>query len=589
MKSLSRCLGMLALAASFVAAQSTRTVYFSTRFTETPTSGRAGDNLSSTAPCGGPNTPGPFGSFAIESALANSPGVIYVDPGVLNSTVPFSGGGGIPATATTDYVELVNFPQFNLIIGDLDADGIPDESDNFRGVDALWIPTPAVGRPNNIHEMFVSSFQDSVGATGFLGVNITEADMVLLPRAPNVYPAPSVASPPVFFIRQPDFEAFFGLAAPNNGIDLDAFAVDQATGDLYVSFDTSITGAQVRLTAAGTAQSTTITRGDIIRIPGTAYTPSGPYGRVTAPIAGQAQLVMTQAQVAAMVTLANGPGGGSPSVNPVNVFSLDLDPTGGTYLNPTSGFTIANLLFSVESSGGSTTGPQYVAASAIYSTLGGGMFAVINGITMSNPNALGMRNTSWNTGFWAGAIDALDVITHSPTLNPFADRPLHLDSFPTNGILGMNGASYTGNLTGYISNASPGAVLAIFGMVYIVPNGSFVPRYDVSPFVGGYSDLYVDFFGLANQNCILSPPQPPFDIACQVPAAQSLLNNGNNPVLVWTDPVNGTQNGDCCFTLNLTAVVPINTPPYVPPPLIVFQALDLSSLRLSSPLSFLLN
>ena len=397
-------------------------------------------------------------------------------------------------------------------------------------------------------------------------------------------------SSPVFFIRQGDWEAFFGLLVPNNSIDVDAFTVDEVTGDIYASFDgtTGIPNSLVKQTSTSGATSYTINRGDVIRIPRAAYTPAGPYGIVTNPLPGFAELVLTQANILAMVTAANGPAGGLPSVLPVNTFSLDKDPAGGTSVGATTGFSYPNLLFTVDSSGGPTTAPAYVYAPAVYSTSGGGSFAVVNGITLNSAAALGMRATSFNTGFYAGCLDALDVITHTPTLSPFYDRPLHLDAFPTNALLGTNGPSYTAMLTGYISNAAPNTQLAILGGLYYLSNGSWVPRYDVSPFVGGYPDLYIDPFGFANPNCLIAPSTPPYDLGCQTPASV-LLNGGANPVPVWTDPINATQNGDCCFTLDLTLVVPVGTPPFLPPPVIVFQAIDSISYRLSSPLSFQLN
>ncbi len=557
-------------------------VYFSTRFTECPASGRAGDQTSLTAPCGPLQM---FGApFIIESAIANSPGISYVQPGVLNASVPNS----LPAIMMTDYVELTNFPQMNILIGDLDADGIMDEATNFPGVDALWIPTAANGRPNNIHEMFVSSHTDSVGSAGFIGVNITEADMVMLPHAPNVYPMPSTPATPVFFVRQPHWEAFFGLAVPNNTIDVDAFCVDQATGDIYVSFDgtAGIAGAMVKLTSTSAAVATTITRGDIIRIPGAAYTPVGPYSIVSLPLPGFAERIYTALDCKNMVILA----GGNPGTAAVpNVYSLDLDLTGATVIAP-SGFAAPALYFTMDVSGGAAAGPQIPSASAIYSSLGNGTFAQINGVTMSGPGAAGMRNLSFNPAFWASSLDALDVVVHTPVLHPTLGRPLHLDAFPTNALLSTNGPSWSGKLTAYLSNASPGTMLAILGRVDVVAPGGWIPRYDVSPYgVLGYPDLYVDPFGIADPACVLAPAIAPFNAGCQVPFLQAAFNSGMNPITTWTDPTNGTNNGDACFELDLTLVVPPGTLPMSPSPVIVFQALDMFSLRLSPPLSFQFN
>jgi hypothetical protein len=593
---------LLLLAVLPAAAQPVTTIYFSTRFTESPASGRAGFQTSQTAQCNPPNLGQFVTSYAVESAIANSPGISFVQPGVLNATVPNIGptlppGNPAPGSQTTDYVELVNFPQFNLIIGDLDGDGIPDEATNFSGVDAIWIPAPAPGRPNTVHEMFISPFSDSaapLNGGGYLGgFTITEADMVLLPRAPNVYPAPSLPRAPVFFVREADWVVLLGLPGPNPSLDVDAFTVDPATGDIYVSFDGTggVPGATVTLSNGGSPVVATIARGDIVRIPGTAYAPDpNLYGRVTNPVAGQAQVILSAAEVTAMVSNALAlNGSGSLTVTPVNVYSLDFDPNGGVSAGPASGFLFPNLLFTVDNSGGASSGPQNAAAAGVYTTAGGGAFTVINGVTMNGPRALGYSDRSFNPGFWAGPLDAIAVVQHAPAFDPLLDRPLHLDSFPTSALLSSNGPFWTGVLTGYISNAAPFAQLAIFGTVAFVPAGGHVPRWDVSPFVPGYPDLYIDILGIAGGTCLIAPAGPPFGAFCQVPFLQPLLSGGNNPISLWTDPVNGASNGDTCFSLDLTLVVPPGAAPMSPPPLVVFQAIDLTTGRLSSPLSFQFN
>lgn len=629
-----RALAVSALIAASALAQGTGTAYFSTRFAEVPQSGRAGDNASApTVPCGGINTPGPLGNYKVESAIANSEGLSYVQPGVLNMTIPFTGSPGA-GVQTTDFVEVMNFPQWELIIGDLDADGIPTESSNFPGIDAIYIPTPPGGHPNrplNIHEMFVSSFSDSSGSQGFLGAGITEADMVMLPRAANPYPVPPTQVAPIFFVRQAHWETFFGLPAPNNAIDVDSFAVDEATGDIYVSFDgaggtnnVAFAGAVFRTSPGGPLQpAQNVLRGDIFRIPAAAYTPSGPYGIVTNPVSGLAERVLASADVLGMVTFAGGtlatcvPGCNSTFTcataatsplcgnwTPVNVYSLDLEPLGGSMVTP-SGFTIANLLFTVDNRGGCVgNGPttctgtsmtsaftatgHNMSATAIYSTLGGGMFAVINGVLMDRPSSAGIRDTGFTFTFYAGPLDALDVV--SQTFNPFLERPVHLDFFPTRNLLSTNANVWGGTVEGHVSGAQPFASLAIMGSFILVPIGGYAPRWDVSGFLPGYPDLYVDPFGIADPYCLISP-------AIFSPYCQSFLQPlmSTNPAPVWVDPVNNEQNGDTCFRLDLSSVVPPfpnQGPAYTTPgfiPLLIFQAVDLSNLRLSSPMSYQFN
>ena len=288
MKRLSAPLVLLPFLAALAAAQNVQTVYFSSRFTEVPVSGRTGDINSNGASCvPTPTFNPPFNT--VESGVINAPGVGYVEPGIPNVTVY----GSSPALPATDFVEIFNFPQLNLYLGDADGDGVQNEGSsgsNFAGVDEIWIPASLIaqGRHNTMHEMFISSWSDAPGTQGYAGAAITEADMVLYPAAANGYPAPSTPGTPVFFIRQADWEAFFGLAAPSNGIDVDGFTVDGSNGDIYASFDAAIAGVQLRTAPGAAPVAMTLHQGAIVRIPGTAYTPAGPFGAVSLPLGGQA-------------------------------------------------------------------------------------------------------------------------------------------------------------------------------------------------------------------------------------------------------------------------------------------------------------
>lgn len=542
-------------------------LYFSTRFAETPFSGRGG-NITGGAPVCFPS-PTFGGGFVIESNVTNSPGMNYVLPGVANATIPSSN----PPQQTVDFVELANFTQFNLVIGDLDADLRPNESSNFGGVDAMWVPFPAPGRPANMHEIFVSSFNDSSGSAGFLGDSITEADMLLLPSASNPYPLPQAQTAPTYFIRQSDWEILFGMTpGTGNSIDLDAFTVDPSNGDIYASFNSFFTAPQVITAPASAPQSISVHPGDIIRIPGTAYTPSGPFGIVTNPQAGFAELVIGEAEVTALVTTA---GGTISGVSRTDVYGLDLDPSGATHTS-NSGFTVPNLLFTVDNRGGATTGPGNPTATAVYSTLGAGSFALINGIQMDRPEAAGMAPVSFNQNFYTGPMDAIDVADHTPGFDPVFSKPLHMDSFPDSGL----GSTAGQRLVVYFSGSTPGALLAVFGRVDILGAGGFVPRWDTSSVIGlgGHPNAYIDPYEAVDFNCVIAPN---FWLTCQEPAIQSLFNGGLNPVTTFTDPMNGSDNGDGCFEINFPA---LPAPAAGSPPLIVtFQIYDFSNNRLSTP------
>src|SRR5262245_3532276 len=121
---MSRSLSLLlivALLAPAAAAQNSQYVYFSTRFAETPRSGRGGHITDLAAP----THPLVMGlGYVNEAAVLNSQGLAVVRPGVPNMT-PISGQGcqtppncPPPPPQVVDFVEIANIPQFDLEMGD---------------------------------------------------------------------------------------------------------------------------------------------------------------------------------------------------------------------------------------------------------------------------------------------------------------------------------------------------------------------------------------------------------------------------------------------------------------------------------------
>ncbi len=597
---------VIALLATTVFAQQPQStyVYFSTRFSETPASGNGGfisDLHAATFP-----TP-QFGAGYVNEAVAmNSPGVAVVRPGVPNKA-RYAQQVGVPGCpnnipCVTDFVEVVNFPQLNVICGDTDNDGLYNETANFAGVDALYIPFVPEGRAVTIHEMFVSTFSDSVGTGGYRGAAIKRADMVLFPASTNLYPLPSIATQPIFFIRQADLEVFFGMApGTGNTMNTDGFAVDQSNGDIYISFDgqtssnaTAFSGAGFFDAPGSFLANQPVLAGEVFRIPGSAYTPSGPYGIVTNPIANLVQRVYNAADVLAMVTLANG--GTTPilGVSFTNMKDMDVNyTTSAPNLTP-RGFTIRHLWFNVDSRGPSLTAAANPRAAAIYDTQNGGSFATINGVTMNTPNAAGYHDVSFSNvtstsapGFWAGPMDALDIVDLQNPWDPVLGNPIHLDAFPDSGYT-LNGTTPTQTIFGYAAGVIPGSALAIFMRADLKVPGGFIDRYsaaNLSP-VNGFPDLYMDILGINNPSFLMAPAfLAPFG---QDPFVASLFNGGPatnpfnwNPLVTFTDAA-GANNGDTAFSLNLAPLIGIVPFGFV----LTFQALDLGNFRLSDPLSF---
>jgi hypothetical protein len=305
-----------------------------------------------------------------------------------------------------------------------------------------------------------------------------------------------------------------------------------------------------------------------------------------------------------MVTNAGGIITGLSGSAPANtdVFSLSIDPNGGLTIAP-SGFALPNLLFTVDNRGGNNPGTPNPSAAGIYTTApnttGGGAFAVLNGVTMDRPAAMGLNDLSFNSAFRSGPLDAMHVHAHTPNLDPVVDRPVHLDTFPTNGI--VSDPAYSGRITCYASGLPPGTQAGVLIRLDMVASGGAVSRTSTAAVLPGYPDLYCDPFGLANQSCIIAPANSIFGTFCQTPLFQRYFNNPTactmapdpsqslNPVLIFIDPTNGAQNGDLCFELDLSCVVPIGSPGLNPAPVLTVQILDFSTARLSSPLPLQLN
>lgn len=625
-----RTLAVVAFLAVNLVAQNGTYVYFSTRFAETPLSGRGGYVVD-----GNPTTiPVPvFAAGTVnEAAVMNSNGFGFVRPGVPNK-YPISFVPGVVPPPVTDFIEVSNFPQINLLMGDTDSDGQFNEGGsfpncvtggnppcpkpttsytNFAGVDALYIPNPPIGRAASIYDCFVSTPTDSGGTGGYRGSAITEADMVMFPKATNPYPAPSAPQSPIFFIRQTHIEMFFGMAAGSgNAIDTDAFAVDATTGDIYISFDSPSSTSPncftgTFLSAPGVSTTAIIHAGDIFKIPGFAYTSTGPFNVVSAPISGLVERVFASTDVTTMVTTAGGTilptalGG----VAYTNIYGLDIDYIhAGSIVTPT-GFSSLQLFFTVDNRGGPAAGGGNPSSPAIYTSVSGGQFAVLNGVTMSTPAAMGMAPLSFSNGFFAGAIDALDVYELANPLDPFTGNPMHLESFPDNGrgylsraSMGnpANPANFSNNLICSIAGSPPGSTIAVFARADITTVGGFIDRYDsfASGVPDGCPELYLDVANVYTNSLILAPLG--FSVLGQDPFVHSLMNGGpiNNPL--YSNPIrtavdiNNTDNGDSAFSFDLTVLGPLPTIPGGVNFILTFQAIDLNSLKLSDPMSFEMN
>lgn len=591
---------LLVCLAGTLTAQGFDTLYFSTRFTETPLSGRGGNQANGSPVSGSPAMPNPgiVNGSVLESAVTNSPGINAVSPGIDNITLPAS----TMSVRGVEFVEIANIPQFNLLFGDVDSDGNHSEFGNFPGVDAMHVLRAADGRLNTVHEILVSTFSDGGGTAGYYSTPYTEGDIFIMPEARNRYPFPQQPQPLQFFLTAAQIREAIGLGAGSTfPIDVNGFTIDPVSGDIYLTFDNAAISASAGTTVSdpsGLPQNVTLRSGDIIRIPGpntvfgfgpNAYTASGPNGAVASVVPGSAELVVTAAEVTAMMT--------NVACNvtrlPINVYGLEINPdqSFGPYVGSTGHLT-SQLFFTVDNRGGSATPgvTGNICATAIFSTIGtaanptAGSYAQINGVTMDRPDAAGINPVSFNSSFNAGPMDAIAIARHA-NLDMEQGRGIHLDGFPVDEVVTDTTVAWDGKIEVAGSGLkTPGQNFAVFATIKFVAPGGFLPRWSMDgTIVGGYPDLYVDPLGIAEPCPFIVPAG--FG-TCQFPVFQPLFSGGLNPVQPYLDPINGAVNGDTAFDLDLVAAIPVGVVSGFPGAMAVFQGLDLVTFELSDPVAF---
>lgn len=371
--------------------------------------------------------------FAMESTHMASNGVggtttspgnqaaVFGDDSII-MVVPDS---SIPYTA----YECSDFALWAAYFGDVDNDGLYGES-IVGEVDAIHVPMTAPN-PLNIFDVFLSFQVDIPGGGTLNGTPIDDADVVrLLPRGGFVP-----------FIVRSQIAAAQNLTTTSSisALDVDAFAVDEATGDIYWS-----------LTATSTVNGGTVEDGGVIRLRATNYV-ANPNGTVASVTTGGAEVVLREADVDLVFVTA----GLAPVVE---VTGLEIDPLGGTFTSVTTGLTMPNLLITSENA---INGPAIVT-----SRLGGQILDLL-GVTMNSGPALGLAPTNF-AGNPVGTLTALALRSI-----PLQDTPRMLDIFPT--------AYTTPNTINFdVGGATPNDFVVLAGVIGEGSTpGSETPRYNI--------------------------------------------------------------------------------------------------------------
>lgn len=325
-------------------------------------------------------------------------------------------------------------------------------------VSALYVP-PSAPNPPTIFDVFIS-FDIWIGGWGVNGSSSSTSffpgDVVKLNRGGTW----------TSFLSRAQIGPALGITS-SQVKNVDALVIDEATGDLYFSFE-----------SATTVNGTPLEDGGIVRLPSASYT-TDPAGMVATVQPGSAEIVVTEAEVDGICATA-----GLSVVE--NVQGLIIDPNGGTYFSAGTGFSMPNLVFSSFGHG-----PRLI------STSGGGSIWVWNGVTFDSGMALGMANTNF-AGTATGKLSALAF-----RAQPLAATPRHLDvGWPVS-------VTTPGSVKVDISGATPnGTVLLVASLAEATVVGGYTARAAVTP-TGPLSVLDVpgafgEFYHLDTQDPLFS-------------------------------------------------------------------------------------
>ncbi|MEO0480230.1 MAG: hypothetical protein AAF196_12185 [Planctomycetota bacterium] len=238
------------------------------------------------------------GTVAVNSTTTGNEAGVIADEGIMS----FSPGVDAFARAYCD------FGLWSSYFGDEDGDGAYTDS-IITSVDAIWLRANNPGTPS-LHDLYFS-VQTPVDPGGFLGAPVSDGDMVRIRRDGSLET----------FLSQADVISAMGGASTN--VDINGFTVDQSNGDLYMTF-----------TAGVDVNGTAMADGGIMLIPGSAYTLAG--GVVTAMTPNTAVVALTDADVSAIFMAVTGD-------NISDCTGIEIDPTGGTFMSPSTGLTLPHL------------------------------------------------------------------------------------------------------------------------------------------------------------------------------------------------------------------------------------------------------
>ena len=335
-----------------------------------------------------------------------------------------------PGTSQTFARPYNHFTFWPALVGDEDNDGLLIDT-GVGDLDALWVRNSAPQGPS-IHDMYMS-IGTRVEAFGALATAIEPGDIFRITEAGTIETLLTSG------------QVQIATGSTSSGLDVNGFTVDRSNGDLYLTTRTRVIATSGFLANAN----------EVFRIRSSSYVRTG--NRITFVAPNSAQLVLSSSDVNSILTAS-----GSSTTNSREIAGLEIDPSGGTFTSPTTGRTMPNLWFTLDT---------LVNDIQVYSTAG--PTPTVNGLPLF-PGTLGLVQQPPPP--FGGRPDDNIVALAFQGASPIGAAPL---TVATRSIQYTTPDSFPIDVAGVTSRGNAFLILEVAG----VTPGSFIPR------LGNFSSL----------------------------------------------------------------------------------------------------
>ncbi|MCA8947930.1 MAG: hypothetical protein KDE27_00410 [Planctomycetes bacterium] len=354
-------------------------------------------------------------------------GAIIGDDGVMY----FSPGGSMPFA-----IPYCDYGTWNAFFGDEDNNNAYGDS-AIGAIDAVHVPLAAPS-PASFFDIYFS-IQTPTGSAGFLGAPVSDGDVIRLVNTGSTTGIETLIS---------QAQIISAMNSTSTNVDVVAFTIDEiGGGDMYFSFTATVDVNGVNLEDGG-----------ILRIPASALTYTG--GVVSAVTPGSAEIVLTEAEVAAMFVNAGYMFGAS------DVTGICVDPTLGTFTSSVTNKTMPHFWLCDDDS----ADEGFVSTKNNPVNSMPGVVPTVNFVPMIGAAAFGLSG-----GFSGPSIGDPFGMAFQFT-DPTGPTPMHIDSFPT--YQTPLPATFQIDVTGGTPN---GAIVLLFDLMALPTGGLYPARIPISP------------------------------------------------------------------------------------------------------------